>query len=204
VRFLRIFYGFVGDWRWRTSILALGVFTVMIAGLLQQWPRDEPPTPLSAPHARLRRPYGMAPVAFAGFVRACKRARVHPFRIGQTIGEHPRSKGYHRRDGQIVKHRRLDYCAAVDIGTDDLNARQINRLLKQLSRQGFAAWYRHGRNWEGNEHIHAVYALLPMKPQLRGQVRSFIAVRRKQRRTPRWARKMKRRYRTVRSPYIGP
>lgn len=128
----------------------------------------------------LERPYGMAPAAFDGFVRACYRARVQPRRIGQTIGEHPKSVGYHRRDG-IVKYRgqKLDYCAAVDIGTQDLSRAQINKLLEELARQGFAAFYREKGHWKGGEHIHAVYAPLKMKPQLRGQLHEWADKRRR-------------------------
>ena len=132
-----------------------------------------PPPPLS-------RPYGMAPAAFDGFVRACVGARVQPRRIGQTIGDHPRSVGYHHRDGTLrYKGETLDYTAAVDIGTQDLTRPQINKLLEELARQGFAAFYREGGKWKGGEHIHAVYAPLKMKPQLRGQLREWADKRRR-------------------------
>ena len=48
-----------------------------------------------------------------------------------------------------------------------------------LSRQGFAPFYRRGPKWKDGEHIHAIYALLPMKPQLRGQVNEFLRARRR-------------------------
>jgi hypothetical protein len=65
----------------------------------------------------LTRPYGMAPQAFAAFMRACNRMKVSPYRIGQTIGNHPRSVGYHQRDGVLkVNGQNIDYCAAVDLG----------------------------------------------------------------------------------------
>ncbi len=133
-----------------------------------------PPPPFS-------RPYGMAPAAFDGFKRACYRAKVQPRRIGQTIGDHPRSVGYHHRDG-TVKYRghRLDYTAAVDIGTQDLTRAQINKLLEELARQGFAAFYREGEKWKGGEHIHAIYAPLKMKPQLRGQLQEWARKRRRE------------------------
>ena len=82
---------------------------------------------------RLERPEGMAPIAFEAFVRACRNARVHPWRLGQTIGDHPRSVGYHKRDGNW---RGVPFCAAVDIGTWDLSRAQISRLNQALWRQG--------------------------------------------------------------------
>ena len=124
----------------------------------------------------------MAPAAFDGFVRACYRAKVHPRRIGQTLGDHPRSVGYHRRDGTLkYRGQTLDYSAAVDIGTQDLTRPQIERLLEELARQGFAAFYREKGKWKGGEHIHAIYAPLKMKPQLQQQVRQWIAKRRRAR-----------------------
>lgn len=101
--------------------------------------------------------------------------RIGPFsRITQTIGNDPRSFGYHHRDGVLlVGGRRVDYCAAVDLATFDLSRPQINRLLVQLTRHQFAAWYRAGGKWRGDEHIHAIYTRLPMKAQLRRQVREF-------------------------------
>jgi hypothetical protein len=152
-----------------------------------------PPQPL-----RLRRPYGMAPVAFEAYTRACYRAGIHPDRIGQTIGDHPLSKGYHKRDGVlVVSSEKVDYCAAVDLGVFDLSEAQIKRFLAELTRQGFACWYRHGAKWKGGEHIHAIYALLPMKPQLRGQVRLFLRERRAAGVRPlKWEVKIRRRLRT--------
>ncbi len=173
------------------------VFVALLAGgatWLLQSNRLATPYQLSsmvAP-APLSRPYGMAPAAFDGFKRACYRAHVQPRRIGQTIGDHPRSVGYHHRDG-TVKYRgqRLDYCAAVDIATNDLTRPQINRLLEALASQGFAAFYREGENWKGGEHIHAIYAPLKMKPQLRGQLRQWAAKRRRnKKRVYNWQRRL--------------
>ena len=138
------------------------------------------------------RPYGMAPAAFDGFMRACTRAKVQPRRIGQTIGDNPKSVGYHHRDG-TVKYRgqKLDYCAAVDIGTQDLSRAQINRLLEELARQGFAAFYREKGHWKGGEHIHAIYAPLKMKPQLRGQLDEWAGARRRnKKRIYKWQRRL--------------
>jgi hypothetical protein len=152
------------------------------------------PSPLRRTH--LTRPYGMAPVAFDAFIRACCRAGVSADRLTQTIGEHPLSKGYHKRDGVLrIKGQKIEYCAATDIHVFGLDDAQIARLSDALAQQGFACWYRHGGKWTGGEHIHAVYALLPMKPQLRGQVRQFLAERRAAQAKPlAWEKKLRRKW----------
>jgi hypothetical protein len=158
------------------------------------WPRGGvvrwPPAPQ---RLVLTRPYGMAPQAFHAFVRACHGAKIHPWRIGQTIGNHPRSHGYHFKDGSVpYQGEPFDYCAAVDLGTSDLTPRQIEAFLEALAQQGFASFYRHGARWQGNEHIHAIYAQLPMKPQLRRQVRQFLRERRAARKPKlKWMRRWK-------------
>ena len=141
----------------------------------------------------LRRPYGMAPAVFKAYVRACTNAHVHPFRIGQTIGDHPRSAGYHLRDGVLkVDGERIEYTAAVDLGAEDLSDAQRNRLMEALAKQGFVSWWRSGPKWQGNEHIHAVYALIPMKPQLREQVLLWLRERRAAGEArPKWVRKIR-------------
>ena len=160
--------------------LALLAFCLLASALIllgQQGYRL--PAPL--PNPRLTRPYGMAPAAFEGFKRACFAAHVHPNRIGQTIGDYPLSAGYHKRDGTLqYRGQTLDYTAAVDLGTSDLTRPQIERLLEALARQSFAAFYREGGKWRGQEHIHAIYAPLPMKPQLRAQVREWRQKRKRQ------------------------
>lgn len=142
----------------------------------------------------LTRPPGMAPAAFNGFVRACNRAHVNPWRISQTLGNHPRSVGYHLRDGFVsYQGKRLEYSAAVDMATDDLDRQQIDRLVACLGREGFAAFYRSGPKWRDDEHIHAVYAALPMKPQLRRQVRQWVAARKRSgQKSYAWERKFRR------------
>ena len=142
-----------------------------------------PPVPV--PGLRFTRPYGMAPPAFYAYVRACHRAKIHPWRVGQTIGDYPLSVGYHHKDGTWWKHGEpFDYCAAVDLGTSDLSRQQIGVFIEEMAKQGFAAFYREGGKWKGREHIHAVYAMLPMKTQLRRQVREFLRERRKKRKPP--------------------
>lgn len=175
----------------RTLRFVLVLVTAMAVGFFVSrffWPNGSPKTtpirlttPLPpVPIPPFSRPYGMAPAAFQGFMRACQDSKIHPYRIGQTIGDHPRSAGYHKRDGVLnFRGEKLDYTAAVDIGTFDLTRAQIKALLENLAKQGFAAFYREGPNWKGGEHIHAIYAALPMKPQLRRQVREWVRARRK-------------------------
>jgi hypothetical protein len=125
------------------------------------------------------RPYGMAPQAFSAYLRACREAGISPARIGQTIGDHPRSVGYHKRDGVLkIKGEEIEYSAAVDLAAADLPEWQRQKFLRALAKQGFAAWYRSGPKWKDGEHIHAIYATLPMKPQLRGQVLEWLRDRR--------------------------
>jgi len=96
-------------------------------------------------------------------------------RITQTIGSAPASAGYHASDGTADG---LQYCAAVDLRTRDLSHEEVRALLDQLGRNGFAAWYRQpgSDGWPSSQspHIHAVFAGVRMKPQLRGQVRDFL------------------------------
>jgi|GEM_PF-801988 len=102
-------------------------------------------------------------------------AGVSASRITQTIGSAPASAGYHAADGSA---NGLDYCAAVDLRTRDLSTAQVRELLDQLGRNGFAAWYRQpgADGWPSSQapHIHAVFAGVRMKSQLRGQVRDFL------------------------------
>lgn len=168
-------------------LLAIAFLAILVCGATWLLPRYGvmPPArvvslvpPLPLPMAR---PYGMAPAAFDGLVRACYRAHVQPRRIGQTIGDHPKSVGYHHRDGTLkYRGEDLDYSAAVDIGTQDLTRAQISALLEELARQGFAAFYREKGHWKGGEHIHAIYAPLKMKPQLRTQLREWARKRRRE------------------------
>lgn len=149
---------------------------------------------------RLTRPYGMVPVAFKAFLQACRDSRIHPNRIGQTIGDFPLSFGYHKKDGVLrVGKERIDYTAAVDLGANDLDRAGINRFLHNLTKQGFACWYREKGKWKGGEHIHAIYASLPMKPELRGQVRLFLRERQVRRiRCLPWERRVARQLRVKR------
>lgn len=170
--------------RGRLTIVSILTFAVLMCGgwfyLRPYLPVNLFPFLFPPLRKQLTRPYGMAPAAFGGFVRACTRAQVHPWRISQTIGNAPRSVGYHHRDGTVLYHgKKVDYTAAVDIATNDLARPQIFKLVDELGRQGFAAFYREGPKWVNGEHIHAVYAPLKMKPQLRRQVREWERKRRR-------------------------
>jgi hypothetical protein len=95
--------------------------------------------------------------------------------ISQTIGGAPASAGYHLQDGTSMG---LAYCAATDIRTRGMTEAAIRTLLDQLALNGFAAWYRKpgADGWPSSEapHIHAVFAGVVMKTQLRGQVRDWL------------------------------
>lgn len=102
-------------------------------------------------------------------------AGVTASRITQTIGDAAASAGYHAADGTADG---LSYCAAVDLRARDLTEAEIRDLLDRLGSNGFAAWYRKpgydGWPSSGAPHIHAVFAGVPMKSQLRAQVRDFL------------------------------
>jgi hypothetical protein len=96
--------------------------------------------------------------------------------ISQTIGYADASAGYHAPDGTVDG---MQYTAAVDLRVTGMTATDIRALLTTLGRNGFAAWYR----WPGHDgwpsteapHIHAVFAGIIMKSELRGQVRDYVA-----------------------------
>jgi hypothetical protein len=176
-----------GSGRWHLPrIGGTGVVSSALNGQIPRLTLSGPP--------RMERPYGMAPEAFRAYIRACNNAKVHPWRIGQTIGSHPRSVGYHHKDGTIIEDGvRYDYTAAIDLGGIDLSDARRKIFLEALARQGFAAFWRASKNWKGNEHIHAIYCLIPMKPQLRGQVLEWVEERRDEGKPRlRWIRKLRR------------
>jgi hypothetical protein len=108
---------------------------------------------------------------------ALRRVDVKVDRIMQTVGGAPDSNGIHLADGQA---KGKPYTAAVDLSTRGLNKTEVRRLLEKLGREGFAAWYRNPGNdgWlTGIEHIHAVYAGVPMKVELDDQIRDYLRQR---------------------------
>jgi hypothetical protein len=114
----------------------------------------------------------MHKTAFSAYIRACWLAGIDPNgRVVQTIGDAPASAGVHAQDGTLDGQA---YCAAVDLRTRDLTRAQIKMLLQRLAESGFACWYRYKGTFTANEHIHAIYAGLPMKAALRRQVRDFL------------------------------
>lgn len=105
-------------------------------------------------------------------------AGVEASRISQTVGYASASAGYHAPDGTVDG---ASYTAAVDLRTRDLSNAQIRALLGRLATHGFAAWYRQpgSDGWPSSEapHIHAVFAGVVMKSQLRSQVRDYLTGR---------------------------
>lgn len=123
----------------------------------------------------MKRKYGMTPAMFSAYIRACFFAKIDPKRITQTIGTAKASAGYHAKDGEVtVDGISYDYCAAVDISIRKLDEADIKRLLIELAKQGFVGWYRYKGSFKNNRHIHCVYVGLPMKAQLRSQVKDFL------------------------------
>ncbi len=105
-------------------------------------------------------------------------AGVTSSQITQTIGYATASAGYHAPDGTAGG---LPYTAAVDLSVRGLTTTQIRALLARLAENGFAPWYRQPGHdgWPASEapHIHAVFAGVVMKAELRGQIRDFLAGR---------------------------
>jgi hypothetical protein len=118
-----------------------------------------------------KRPEGMPRIAWAAFMGASTRARIADAdtRVTQTIGDHPESRGTHRVDGTLNGE---PYCAAVDLTVEGLNHAKVEEWVRQLGECGFAAFYRRPPLF--SEHIHAVYAGVPMKPVLKRQVLSYL------------------------------
>jgi hypothetical protein len=129
----------------------------------------------------MQRRTGMHPQAFKSFIQACYDAGVSPNRIVQTLGNAAASAGTHGKDGSFTNEDGLTerYSAAVDISVKHpkITVAQREKLLKALWANGFAAWYRTGPSWAGNEHIHAIFCDVAMKRSLRNQVHSFLAHR---------------------------
>lgn len=94
-------------------------------------------------------------------------------RITQTLNSSTAASNYH---GPDLTLNGKTYTAAVDLSVRCLDAPSIKKLLSQLADHGFAAWYReNGKDgWKGANHIHAVWAAEPLKPQLRNQVESWL------------------------------
>ena len=132
------------------------------------------------------RPIQFHPAAWPAYINACFQAGVNPeqgtrpngsrgARIMQLIGNAVASAGYHARDGFYkLLGKDQPYCAAIDIRTTDLKDVEVEKLWDALIENGFAVWWRHTGSFENNQHIHCVYAGVPMKKQLRAQIHSFL------------------------------
>lgn len=124
------------------------------------------------------RPFGMSPWQYACFKRACLKAKASPSRVVQTIGNARLSAGFHAQDGIAREGQDFyPYSAATDLRTRDLSRPQIRALLSALYDAGFVAWYRYQGTFKVCQHIHMVFAGLPMKPQLRRQIADGVAGR---------------------------
>jgi hypothetical protein len=97
-------------------------------------------------------------------------------RITRTLDLSTSPANYHGADVTLDGKK---FTAAVDISCRCLKDDQIQDLLGHLALAGFAAWYRkNGKDsWKGDDHIHAVWAAEPLKPQLRRQIASWLAGR---------------------------
>jgi hypothetical protein len=106
---------------------------------------------------------------------ALRKISVSADRIMQTIGGAPASKGFHLPNGSV---NGKPYTAAVDLSTRGLSNAEVKKLLENLGTVGFAAWFRDPGHdgWPSGEieHIHAVYAGVPMKDRLDDQVRDYL------------------------------
>lgn len=94
-------------------------------------------------------------------------------RITQSFNPIPAASNYHGKD-QTIDGRPLT--AAVDLSVNCLGENEIKQFLSALAEAGFAAWYRQDGvdGWKGAKHVHAVFAAEPLKPQLKGQVQSWL------------------------------
>lgn len=100
----------------------------------------------------------------------------------QTIGNAAASAGTHAQDG--VDPYGHPYAAAVDINVNspiNLSSSGIKALLENLSRHGFAAFYRNpgADHWPAGdiEHVHAIYVGELMKASVRSQVHDWLSGR---------------------------
>lgn len=97
-------------------------------------------------------------------------------RITNSLNTSPKRGNVHNADGTVNGQ---PYTGAVDISVRCLTEEQIKSLTGRLADSGFAAWYRKpGQDgWNGDPHIHAVWAGCSLKPVLRKQVESWLAGR---------------------------
>lgn len=161
------------------SAVVIGIALVALLAIAQAAPTApaSEPAPARGGHSRVGmvRPYGMPPLMFADYVRACYQAGVNPRRVTQTIGRASASAGTHYRDGTLPENGiRYDYCAALDLRSRDLSDHQRRLLLSKLASNGFAGWYRNRGSFSSNRHFHVVYTRYHMKAALRAQVHDWM------------------------------
>lgn len=129
-------------------------------------------------------PTGMTDAQYHAFCDACDEATICPPkfparpRIVQAIGDAKASAGFHHQDG--VQDGR-PYCAAIDVSVKSFQVHgmntarlQIKWFLYHMALHGWAGWYRFTGSFAHNQHIHAVWAGLPMKPALENQIIDFV------------------------------
>lgn len=96
---------------------------------------------------------------------ALRRAGLSASDVTQGLGHAAASKGTHEAEPGSR------HTGSVDIRTSGRSTAEIKKIVHRLRAQGFAAWY---RNWPGNQHIHAVYAGIPLKGSTSSQVQAFL------------------------------
>lgn len=104
-------------------------------------------------------------------------------RVSQSLNtDRTDPRNYHWADSKIEGQ---EVSAAVDLSVEcgstksakqPLDPNEIKQLLSALTDAGFVAWYRkNGQDgWIGGDHVHAVYAKEPLKPQLQRQIASWL------------------------------
>jgi hypothetical protein len=94
-------------------------------------------------------------------------------RVTQALNRSTAPSNYHAPDGSIEGS---EFTGAADISVRCLSEEQIKELLTKLAKSGFAAWYRKpgADGWTDVAHVHAVWVRDPLKPVLKGQVKSWL------------------------------
>ena len=97
-------------------------------------------------------------------------------RITQGFNSSVKASNYHGSDYEL---HGTSYSSAVDLSIRCLTDEHIKFLLGELASRGFAAWLRRNGEdgWRGQAHIHAIWVLGKLKPQLDSQVKDWLAGR---------------------------